>query len=111
MTSPEKKADKSGQEVLNVGEVVMPDGKVIDLSKRSCNILKDPPILTLKSTKTTKKIGLLQDEAARITMGNHLKVRSLTILTSTTYYIMFDWHNFPRFRRYARWKSTKLNTS
>ena len=91
MASPGKGTSNIEHEVLvlDVGNVALSNGDVIDLSDRSAG-LKSPPelIVGLKSPLELigapwppKKFKLTEGEAHRATMVNQLKVRLLTSVT------------------------------
>ena len=80
VASPEKGSNKTRDEVLNVGNVVMPGREVLDLNDHSVG-LKSTPELT-GAPSSSKKFKLSEDEVYRATMVIQLKLRLLTIVTS-----------------------------
>ena len=89
MVSPGKGTSNIEREVLDVGNVALPNGDVINLSDRSARLksppeliagLKSPPEL-IGAPSPPKKFKLTEDEAHRATMVNQLKVILLTSVT------------------------------
>ena len=80
VVSPEKGPNKIEDKVLNVGNVVMPEGGVFDMNDGSAG-LKSPPGL-IGAPSSSKKFKLSDDEVYRATMVNQFKVRLLAIVTA-----------------------------
>ena len=79
VVSPGKGTSNTEREVLDVGNVALPNGDVIGLSDRSAG-LKSPTEL-IGAPLPPKKFKLTEDEAHRAIMVNPLKVRLLTSVT------------------------------